>query len=579
MDVEVTGCRERIVSEQYYDVITDYPLNRLEESGFDLCAADVDGQFHIVYINRRDVIDAGRYLFQYRSVPKLYGLMQPGEFDPNNLIASGILRAQGEPLNLTGRGVVVCFIDTGIDYTNPIFRDASGNSRILAIWDQTIQEGPSPKGFDYGTEYTREELNRALREDDPYSIVPSRDTQGHGTAMAGVAAGAGADYLGAAPEADIVVVKLKECKQYLREFYLLPSDVPAYQENDIMLGVQYADGFARQFNRPVVICLGLGTNSGDHEGNSALGEYLRAVAGRPSRAAVVAGGNEGNAGHHYVGQLGNYDSNIGRVDGAGIADNSQQDRVEIRVGENVKGFILELWGNVPDRFILSVRTPGGETVPAVRLGTGESVTYDFVYEKTILTVAGELVEPSSGEELILLRVQDPTPGIWVFQVEAVGAVYNGNFHMWLPITQFIGGAVNFLEPAPDTTLTEPGMSENVITVSTYDTANNSFYILSGRGFTRTGRVKPDFAAPGVEISIVRGTQTGSSLAAAITTGAVAQFMQWAVVENNDDAVSGREVKNYFIRGAARESDLFYPNREWGYGRLDVTGVFDNLVGI
>lgn len=586
MDLGNIDCGERILSEQYYDVITDYPLNRLEESGFDLCAADVDGKFHVVYINRRDVADAGDYLFQYQSVPKLYGLMQTGEFDPNDLIAAGILRVQGEPLNLTGRGVVMCFIDTGIEYTHPVFRNGAGNSRILAIWDQTIREGTPPVGFAYGSEYTREEINRALRMEDPYSIVPSRDTNGHGSSLAGVAAGSrlagrtdggmDSNYLGAAPDADIVVVKLKECKQYLREFYLLPEDVPAYQENDIMLAVQYADRFAQQFRRPLVICLGVGTNSGDHEGNSALGNYLKEVSDRPSRAVVVCGGNEGNAGHHYAGRLENFaDGRVATPVGGGTAPVP----VEVRVGENVKGFVLEFWGNVPDRFTLSVRTPGGETIPPVRLGQRENITYDFIYERTILTLAGELVEPSSGEELVLLRLQDPTPGIWTFQVEALGPIFNGSFHMWLPITQFISGAVKFLEPTPYVTLTEPAMVQEVISVSTYDTANDSFYILSGRGFTRTGRIKPDFAAPGVDISTIRGEQTGSSFAAALTAGAVAQFLQWAVVEGNDDGVSGRDVKNYFSRGAVRESDLRYPNREWGYGKLDIMGVFDNLVGV
>lgn len=583
MDTGTIDCKEKIISEQYYDVITDYSLGMLEESGYDLCATDVGETFHVVYINRQDVTDAAGYLFQYRSVPKLYGLMQVGEFDPNDLITSGILRAQREPLNLTGRGVVVCFIDTGIDYTNPVFRDASGNSRIVAIWDQTIQTGTPPEGFQYGTEYRREEINRALQTETPYSIVPSRDNNGHGSALASVAVGSATrEFLGAAPDADIVVVKLKECKQYLRGFYLLPENVPAYQENDIMLAVRYADSFAEQFKRPVVICLGLGTNSGDHEGNSALGEYLETIVEKPGRVVVVGGGNEGNAAHHYAGRLG---SGAGgdRAESERIGDLNLSEGmrvpVEIRVGENVRGFMLEFWGTVPDRFTLSLRTPGGETIPAVRLGIRESITYDFVYERAIVSLAGELVEPSSGEELVVIRIQDPTPGIWTIRVEAVGNIYNGNFHMWLPITQFIQGQVSFLEPTPYVTLTEPSMTQDVITVSAYDTANNSFYIASGRGFTRTGRIKPDFAAPGVDVSTLRGEQTGSSLAAAIATGAVAQFLQWAVVENNDEEVSGREVKNYFIRGAVRDSGLFYPNREWGYGRLDVAGVFDNLVGI
>lgn len=563
-------CKERILSNDYYDIIADFRLG-YETSELDLCYVSVEGGYNIFYWNRSELPNPNEYFYNYRSVPKLYGLMQE-YFSPDSLIESGITQVQREPLNLTGRNCVIVFIDTGIDYTNPLFRNPDGSSRILAIWDQTIQTGTPPEGFLYGTEYSREEINRALESEDPYAIVPSRDEIGHGSNLAAVAAGSrlgsGLEYLGAAPEADIVVVKLKECKDYLRSFYLVPKGVPAYEESDIMLAVQYGDGFAEVFKRPVIFCLGLGTNYGDHAGSSALSRYLSTVAVKRSRAVVVCGGNEGNAAHHYQGNLNNRGNTV-----------ENRDAVEIRVGENADGFLLELWGNVPDVFTISVRSPGGETIPAIRLGVQDVITYSFIYERTRIGVAGDLVEPASGEELVLLRVQAPTPGIWTFQVEASGEIHNGEFHMWLPITQFMNAEAFFLKPTPYITLTEPAMAADVISVSTYDASNNSFYISSGRGFTRTGAIKPDFAAPGVNISVIRGRQTGSSLAAAITAGAVAQFMQWAVVDGNNPFVESREIKNYFIRGASRSFDLTYPNREWGYGRLNVAGIFDALIGV
>lgn len=565
-------CRDRILSNNYYDVIIDFPIDVLRYDYFDLCSINVDETYNIVYLNQENVRNVSNYIFDYKSVPKLYGLMQEDiadqGFDPNSLIASGITRAQRAPLNLTGRGVIICIIDTGIDYTNEVFRDSQGNSRILAIWDQTDQSGTPPEGLYYGSEYTREDIDRALQSEDPYSLVPSRDEIGHGSALAGVAAGSrlgnGLGYIGAAPDADIVVVKLKQAKPYLRDFYMIPAGVPAYGETDIMLGARYADRFVEQFRRPVVICLGLGTSFGDHQGSGPLPRYLDAIAAKRSRAVVVCGGNEGNAGHHFQGELNSQSSTV---------------PVEIRVPENVEGFVMELWGNVPDIFTISVRSPGGETIPAVRLGIQGSITYSFIYERTRITIAGFLVEPGSGEELILLRVMLPTPGIWTFQVEAVGNIYNGNFHIWLPITQFMGASAYFLEASPYVTLTEPAMAADCISVSTYNAANNSFFIESGRGFARNGAVNPDFAAPGVNVSTIRGRETGSCFAAAITAGAVAQFLQWAVVEGNDPIVSSREIKNYFVRGASRSGELSYPNREWGYGRLNVMGTFDALIGV
>lgn len=566
-------CKEKILSEDYFDVITDFQLGLVGEPALDYCNIDVEELFSVIYFNRNTLSDENDYFYDYRSVPKLYGLMQQeNTFDPNSLIVSGITQIQREPLRLTGRGCVIVIIDSGIRYTDKVFRNPDGTTRILAIWDQTIQSGSPPEGLVYGTEYTREEIDRALQTEDSFEIVATRDEIGHGTNLAAVAAGSriegGTEYLGAAPEADIVVVKLKQCKQYLREFYLLPEDVPAYQENDIMLAVQYGERFARTFQRPVIFCLGLGTNYGDHAGSSHLDRYLSAIAVKRSRAVVVCGGNEGNAAHHYMGKM---DSTFG--------NGRDRTPVEVRVGENAKGFIMEFWGAVPDVFTISVRSPGGEAIPPIRLGIQEAITYNFIYERTRITIAGDLVEPASGEELIFMRVQDPTPGIWTFTIEAVREIHNGNFQIWLPITQFMNSNTFFLESSPYMTLTEPGMAFGIITTSTYDSSNNSFYAESGRGFTWDGRVKPDFAAPGVNISVPRGKAAGSSLAAAITTGAVAQFMQWAVVEGNNRVVESREIKNYFARGASREFDLTYPNPEWGYGRLNMIGTFDALIGV
>lgn len=580
---EAMDCKEMILSNDVYDIITDFPLERLEVGG-PLCYVDAGEGYSIVYVDRTRMPALEMDFSDYQTIPKLYGLMEVrGEvvmqqvgsqmdsnilFDPNNLIASGITQVQRPPLSLTGRGVVVCIIDTGIDYTNPAFLDENGNSRILAIWDQTIQEGSPPEGFLFGTEYRREEINRALRTEDPYSLVPTRDENGHGSAMAGVAAGSnvrtGRQYLGAAPEADIVVVKLKECKEYFRRFYLVPEGVPAYQENDIMLGIKYADSFAKLFTRPVVICLGLGTNMGDHAGSSALSRYLNSIAIKRSRAVVVGGGNEGNAGHHYFGRL----------------EESERSRdVEVRVGDGSMGFWLELWGSLPDIFTVSIRSPGGEIISPIRLNIQQSITYNFVYERSRVTVDATLVEASSGEELLLFRVQNPTPGIWTFQVSAIGEIYNGQFNMWLPITDFLNTQVYFLNPTPYTTLTEPAMASEVISVSTYNAENNSFYIESGRGFSRDNFVRPDLSAPGVNVSTIFGRNTGSSLASAITAGAVAQFMQWAVVESNDEFAEARQIKSFLIRGAQRSPDLTYPNREWGYGRLNLEETFNALTNV
>ena len=561
-------CREIALSENTYSYIADFSISAVPDMEFPFCRVNIEDMYNILYLPSGSIPIRYPLSIEYQSMPKVYGLMQ--NFDPSSFIASGITQVQRPPLNLTGRGTVVCVIDTGIDYQNPAFLDENGNSRILAIWDQTIQEGTPPEGFLFGTEYTREDINRALQSENPYSVVPSRDENGHGSSIAGVAAGSTIigtrPYRGVAPDAEIVIVKLKECKQYFRDYYLIPQDVPAYQEDDIMQGVYFADSFARTFRRPVIICIGLGTNSGDHAGNSALSRYLNAVATKRSRAVVVCGGNEGNAAHHYRGQLER-------------GDGKESVEVQVRVGDGNRGFMLETWGSLPDIIHVTVRSPGGETLPPVRLTTRQSVTYGFIYERSRITIQTVLLEPSSGEQLILFRLADPTPGIWTFSVNADGEVHSGVFHMWLPITQFLDTEVYFLSPDPYITLTEPAMAPNVIGVSTYNAENNSFYIESGRGYSRTGVIRPDFAAPGVNVPTISGAKTGSSMAAAITAGAVAQLMQWAVVEQNNEFAESIEIKNYLIRGATRSCGVAYPNREWGYGRLNIAGVFEVLSGV
>ncbi len=568
-------CKEKIISNDYADGVLDFPVERVIGENEDICYIKLDDRYSVAYRNRILSADRQGGILQYPYIPKIYGLMQEVEagtvpdnrFDPSALINSGIRQLQGPPLYLTGRGVIMAFVDTGITYTDRAFRNPDGSSRILAIWDQTIQNGAAPEGFYFGTEYTREDIDRALASQSPQQIVATTDPIRHGTVVTGVAAGSevngGSTYIGAAPQADIVVVKLKECKEYLREYYFIPREVPAYEENDIMLGISYVNRFAETFRRPVVICLGLGTNMGDHAGNSFLGQYLNSIARIRSRAVILCGGNEGNAFHHYTWTF-----------PAGEKERATYRDVEVRVGDGEKGFVLEFWGSLPDLFNISIRSPGGETIPPIRLGLEQQSTYRFVFENTEITVQSILAEPESGEEFILFRFREPTPGIWNFRVTSVGEVYNGTFHMWLPISQFLSSTTYFLEASPDTTITEPGMADEVITVSNYNDVNKSFYLESGRGFSRTGRIRPDLAAPGVNVATLYGNRTGSSLSAAITAGGAAQYMQWAVVEGNSPLADTKEVRNYLIKGADRMPDRSYPNREWGYGTLNVQGIFD-----
>ncbi len=573
--------REKIASNDYYDVLSDYSQpEELQVTVTDYVFQRIDQNVGVTYINRAELQPVSVQDFTYRSIPKVYGLQQvpqmqqtvPENFDPAPLIQSGVLQVQGEPLNLTGQGVVIGFLDTGIRYDNEVFRNADGSSRILGIWDQNINDGPVPEGLLYGTEYKKELIDAALQSANPREIVPSYDENGHGTAIASVAAGSaisgGLRFTGAAPEADIVVVKLREAKPFLRQYYLIPDGVPAYSESDILAAIKYLESYAVSLVRPLVICIGLGSNMGDHEGHSILSGYLNTIATRRSRAVVVCGGNEGNSAHHYIGYA-----------SEGMLETT--DSVEIRVGEGESGFIAELWGNIPASHAISIRSPGGETTDRVDFKVRETREFSFVYEDTQIRVDHVLVEQGSGEELIFFRFVDPTPGVWTIQVSVRGGSeqQEGSFHIWLPLTEFLRSETYFLRPSPYTTLTEPGNTREVITTTIYQDDNMSFYGESGRGFGRQGGIKPDVCTPGVSISTALGERTGSSMGAAVLAGICAQFMQWAVVEGNRKWVESREIKNYLIRGAVRVPSVTYPSREWGYGMVNIAETFDVIAGV
>lgn len=569
-------CRTRIVSNDYADLMVDFDLevNSLENTAGDFCFYQIEDNLRIFYVNREELPDLSVSDYRYLYLPACYGLMQSGETIPGGgfntaaLEATGSLRVQREPLGLTGLGCVFVCIDSGIDYTSPVFRRTDGSSRILAIWDQEEQSGTPPEGFLYGSEYDRNRINEALESDNPYAIVPTRDIAGrHGTALASIAAGSsleeGTAFTGAAPDADIVVVKLKQAKPYLREYYLVPNDTPCYQETDILTALKYAVGFADALRRPVCICLGLGTSFGDHAGNSLLEKYINRLNTLRNVAVVLPAGNEGNSGHHY------------RAVFANGSAGTRQD-AEIRVGEGTRGFLAEIWGSVPNRFRISLRSPGGEEIRDISFRLDTTRVYDFIYSDTRVTVDAFLVEQISGQQLVVMRFENPTPGIWTIGIGLEENNVTAVCDIWLPIQQFLTGAVYFLEPNPYITLTMPATGMSAICVSAYNSDSGGFFQESGRGFTRSNAIKPDFAAPGVNVASAIGVVSGTGASAALAAGAVLQFMQWAVVEGRRPLVNGVEIKNYLIRGARREDNLTWPNREWGYGKLDIYETFEQL---
>ena len=564
-------CSYSVTSEDTADFISTYsalPEQLSAMTGIE-CIDFVSRQFAVLHIPMDDLESPMNFsYYTYSAIPKLYSLL-----DTDSMEASGILPASRIPaFGNRGQGVLIGFVDTGIDYQNPLFRKEDGSSRILGIWDQTLETGvPDPvNGFQalYGTQYSREEIDQALAAPDPLTLVPSADENGHGTFLASVAAG-GEDpdqnFTGAAPKASIAMVKLKPAKEYLRDFYLIREGADAYQENDIMMGVAYLLHLARRFSMPLVICLGLGTNQGSHVGKSPLGLYLDDINIYAGTAVITAAGNETGYGHHYR---------------AVTRPEETLQTVELNVGEKDSGFSMEFWAQDMDIYRVGFISPTGEVVDPLPSSTEEENVIRFLVEQTEITVFSSIVNTATGSQMVFIRFKDPMPGIWNLTVSSALNV-TGAFHIWLPSRGFISDTTYFLRPDPDTLVTGPGNSQYALTVSAYDHTTGGIYIHSSRGFSRSGQIKPELAAPGVNITgagLRSGfvQRSGTSAAAAHAAGAAAILLHWGILERNDPFMNTSAIKTYLIRGAKRNPALTYPNREFGYGTLDLYQAFLRL---
>jgi subtilisin family serine protease len=550
--------------EQYQNFIIKYnqnihgPIDYVSDGTFQI----INDFYAVLYVPDESLPEMEINSYSYNSVPNCYTYM-----DLEALQASGVTRLQDHPyLKLRGKGTLIAIIDSGIDYTNPLFLDGD-RSRILAIWDQSIPGGASDLA-PYGKVFLKEEIDTALASEDPLEIVPSTDENGHGTMLAALAAGSrdtSENFSGAAPEASILVVKLKQAKRYLRDFYLYPRDVDLFQEDDIMLGISFAIVCANRFRLPLSICLGIGSSQGAHLGKSPLCQYINSTADYPQNVVSIAAGNEGTARHHYEGRL---------------TEMRSQDIVELRVGEEKEGFTLELWGMPPELYGITIQSPTGESLEVCTTLRSRTQELAFVFVETRVLVNYVEIERLTGNTLVYFRFLHPAAGIWKFYVSGKTGK-NSTFHMWLPVQGLISPEIYFLESSPYTTITTPGDAQGGITVTAYRDLDNSLYLMASRGYLPDGTIKPDFAAPGVDVKVPLlngsyGTASGTSLAAAQSAGIAALLFEWAVVRGNEPFFYGTSVKYYLQRGVKQEEGRQYPNPDWGYGRVDLYHSFELL---
>ena len=469
--------------------------------------------------------------------------------------------------NLYGEGVIVAVVDSGIDYAHPDFRNEDGTTRILSLWDQSIRPetiditkhppgeipGP-PEGFVGGTVFTKEMINRALEQktrQEQLEIVPSVDLSGHGTHVAGIAAGNGrasnGRYRGIASQSDLIIVKLGNS---------LNESFP--RTTQLMTAVDYVIRQAIKIGKPIAVNISFGNNYGSHDGNSILETYLNDVSGIWKTSIVIGTGNEG----------------AGRNHAAGILDRTNNASVELVIAEGQRTINLQIWKNYYDHFEISLMHPSGKRVGPIPEILGKQ---QFQLEGTDIFLYYGQPKPINQAQQIYLEFTPVnrfmSSGVWKIELTP-RRIITGNYDMWLPTTSQLSEGTGFNRPESDTTLTIPSAAYNVISVGAYDSNLDSYAFFSGRGFTRGNKlVKPDLVAPGVDINAPApgggyAIRSGTSMATPFVTGGAAVMMEWGIVKNNDPYLYGEKIKAYLINGARRlPGYIEWPNQEVGYGAL------------
>ena len=474
--------------------------------------------------------------------------------------ASCISAAQGNPYGLSGKGVICGLADSGIDWRHPDFCNPDGTSRILAIWDQTLEPDPEaglapPEGYDRGVEFTQEQLNLALKGDAENSAAGIRtaDSSGHGTHVAGIMAGngraSGGRYRGVAYESGLLVVKLGTPRENG-----FPSTV------ELMMAVDYLVRTARRLGLPIAVNLSFGNNYGSHSGTSLIETYLDSLSGYWKNVIVAGSGNEGAGSVHTSGVV--------------RADADDANKVQLAVAPYETSLSIQIWKSYTDVFDVQLVSPSGATAGIIRPVLGPQ---RFTLGRTeILLYYGEPSPYSVYQEIYieLLPARDYIDsGVWELLLFPERIV-QGDYDMWLPGAGSLNIGTGFLYPTERTTITIPATAEKVVSVAAYDSRSGQLADFSGRGYTRQNHlVKPDLAAPGVGIvsAAPNGGYTaksGTSMAAPFVTGSAALLMEWGIVQGNDVYLYGEKVRAYLQRGAKPLQGISeYPNPLVGWGVL------------
>ena len=464
--------------------------------------------------------------------------------------------------DLSGEGVLLAVIDSGIDYYLEDFRNDNG-SRILYLWDQGEVVNPAmkrfpPRGFRNGVEYTREQINQALASgsrEQAAQIVPQQDRSGHGTAVAAIAASSNSEILltGVAPKTDLLVVKMAQTPE---------SDFPATTQ--LLRGVTYAIRKALELNKPLVINLSFGNTYGSHDGSSLVERFLDAASEIGRTCICVGAGNEAASGGHYSFNV------------------KERKEVEMAIAEKESTTNIQFWKSYEDEIILTLVAPNQQEF-RVEMGAA-AIRQEFIVADTKVLIYAGIPKPYSTKQeifFVFLPLQQYIDaGIWRFRIEEKQVV-DGAVQLYLPPALQRNTGTRFLLQTPQLTMTIPACATRVVSIGAYDDNLQSYADFSGRGrregfsLLATEGGKPDLVAPGVGILAAKAgggsdSYTGTSFATPMVSGSAALLMEWGLIQGRDPYLYGEKIKAYLRKGAKPlRGEENYPNDKVGWGALCV----------
>lgn len=476
-------------------------------------------------------------------------------------------------LNLDGTGVLIGMVDSGIDYLNPEFIREDGTSRIEVIWDQTVQVENS--NYYVGTEFSNNDINKAIERskngENPYDIVPSRDENGHGTKMAGIigARGYKSEIRGIANNSNYAVVKLVPSPNFekqLRENGV--PVVPVYNSGEVLSGIEFLNEYALKVRKPIVIFIGVGTTIAAHNANNIISRYLTNISDRRGIVIVSGTGNEGGSEGHYSDT---------------IKYTGEENKIELNISKEMKYFTVLVWVSRPSKMAINVISPSGEESKYISSQVNKEKIVRYILINTSLKVNYYDPDIYTGNQVIMLRFDNIKKGIWTIRLRG-DYVLNGSFHIWLYPSKLLPQGTKFLKPNPYNTLTNPSTAVNVVTVAYYNSNNDTSVAESGRGYNVDGSINPDITTGGVNILTTTPggniqAVSGSSVATAIVAGVCSLMLQWGIVDKNDIQMFSTKVRSYLIYGANRKNNETYPNRENGFGYLNIKNTFEFIGGV